>query len=203
MTIERCNWDARAHRAFVCPGSSHSDERLVEAQEGAARFRDGAQHNRGQGLMGSRLFREQESAGSTPASPTMRASSNGRAAVLQTADGCSIHSARTTPLPVPGSSGEGGPALTRCRWGSSPHPGTSFVAVGVIVQPGGRGVRIAEIGVRVPVTPRADRPEGGHETGSLEIRVRVPVGPRIRSAEEAPQAKCGFDSRRGRHALVA
>ena len=44
--------------------------------------------------MGSRLFREQEIAGSTPAAPT-GASSNGRAAVLQTADGGSIPSAPT------------------------------------------------------------------------------------------------------------
>ena len=47
--------------------------------------------------MGSRLFREQEIAGSTPAAPT-GASSNGRAAVLQTADGGSIPSAPTSRL---------------------------------------------------------------------------------------------------------
>ena len=51
--------------------------------------------SRRDGLMGSRLFREQEIAGSTPAAPTTGASSNGRAVVLQTADGGSIPSAPT------------------------------------------------------------------------------------------------------------
>jgi hypothetical protein len=49
--------------------------------------------------MGSRLFREQEIAGSTPAAPT-GVSSNGRAAVLQTADGGSIPSTPTDAAAV-------------------------------------------------------------------------------------------------------
>ena len=47
--------------------------------------------------MGSRLFREQEGASSTLAAPT-GVSSNGRAAVLQTADGGSIPSAPTDAM---------------------------------------------------------------------------------------------------------
>ena len=78
-----------------------------EAVRGICRRRDEhqARHDwldmksRRDGLMGSRLFREQEIVGSTPTAPT-GVSSNGRAAVLQTADGGSIPSARTLALVI-------------------------------------------------------------------------------------------------------
>src|SRR5262245_23255896 len=83
--------------------------------------------------MGSRLFREQEGAGSTPAAPT-GVSSNGRAVVLQTADGGSIPST-PTHSPIGGRD----PALEAGDVGSIPARGTH----------GGRGV--------LECTPRCER----------------------------------------------
>jgi hypothetical protein len=64
-------------------------------------------HRQREGLMGSRLVGGQEGAGSTPATLTTGVSSNGRAAVLQTADGGSIPSAPTR-LVLAEASGEAG-----------------------------------------------------------------------------------------------